>query len=409
MQGQRILLIISGGIAAYKSLELIRRLREQGATVRCILTRAATEFVTPLSVAALSAQPVYTEIFSLKDESEMGHIRLSREADLVVIAPATGDILAKMVLGIADDLATATLLATNRPVLVAPAMNVHMWHNPATQRNIAQLKKDGVTIVGPAEGPLADGEFGPGRVVEPPVLVEAIRARLVSLAANDGNAPLRGLRALVTSGPTHEAIDPVRYIANRSSGKQGHAIAGALARLGAQVTLVAGPTQEPNPPGVTTVAVESAEQMLAASQAALPADIAIFAAAVADWRVAESSTGKIKKGATAPSLQLVENPDILATIAKAGPHRPRLVIGFAAETDALIGHAQAKRTRKNADWIVANNVARGAVFGQADNLVHLVTASGVEDWPRLSKTEVAERLARRIADWMKTPGSKDAG
>lgn len=409
MQDQRILLIISGGIAAYKSLELIRRLREQGATVRCILTRAATEFVTPLSVAALSAQPVYTEIFSLKDESEMGHIRLSREADLVVVAPATGDILAKMVLGIADDLATATLLATNRPVLVAPAMNVHMWHNLATQRNIAQLQKDGVTIVGPAEGPLADGEFGPGRVVEPPVLVEAIRAKLAGLAANDANAPLRGTRALVTSGPTHEAIDPVRYIANRSSGKQGHAIAAALARLGARVTLVTGPTQEPNPPGVQTVAVESASQMLAACQAALPADIAIFAAAVADWRVAEASGGKIKKGATAPSLHLVENPDILATIATAGPRRPKLVIGFAAETDALIDNARAKLARKNCDWIVANSVARGAVFGQADNLVHLVTASGVEDWPRLSKTEVAERLARRVADWMKTPGNKHAG
>lgn len=409
MKDQRILLIISGGIAAYKSLELIRRLREQGATVRCILTQAATEFVTPLSVAALSAQPVYTEIFSLKDESEMGHIRLSREADLVVVAPATGDILAKMVLGIADDLATATLLATNRPVLVAPAMNVHMWHNPATQRNIAQLQKDGVTIVGPAEGPLADGEFGPGRVVEPPMLVDAIRGKLAGLAAGDTNAMLRGTRALVTSGPTHEAIDPVRYIANRSSGKQGHAIAAALARLGAQVTLVAGPTQEPNPPGVHTVAVESASQMLAACQAALPADIAIFAAAVADWHVAEASGDKIKKGATAPSLHLVENPDILATIATAGPRRPKLVIGFAAETDALIDNARAKLARKNCDWIVANSVARGAVFGQADNLVHLVMASGVEDWPRLSKTEVAERLARRVADWMKIPGNKDVG
>jgi phosphopantothenoylcysteine decarboxylase/phosphopantothenate--cysteine ligase len=394
LHNRRILLVISGGIAAYKSLDLIRRLRERGAAVRCILTAGAQQFITPLSAAALSGEKAYTDLFSLTDESEMGHLRLAQEADLVLVAPATADILAKMALGIADDLASTALLAAGRPILVAPAMNTRMWENAATQANLETLDARGVRRVGPNAGPLAEGETGMGRMAEPLEIVAAVETMLA------GNARLRGRRALVTSGPTHEPIDPVRYIANHSSGKQGHAIAAALARAGAETVLVSGPTREPDPPGVRVVHVMTAREMLSACEGALPADVAVCAAAVADWRV-EGAGQKIKKQKGAPpALKLVENPDILATLSKAGNRRPRLVVGFAAETENLIANAKAKRQKKGCDWILANDVSEGTgTFGGEVNTIHLLDAEGVEDWPPLGKREVAERLAGRIADF----------
>jgi phosphopantothenoylcysteine decarboxylase/phosphopantothenate--cysteine ligase len=390
----RILLIIAGGIAAYKSLDLIRRLKERGYAVRAILTRAGAEFVTPLSVASLCGEKAFTDLFSLTDEADIGHIALSRQADLLVVAPATADILAKMAHGHADDLATTALLATDKPVLVAPAMNPRMWAHPATRRNMAQLVADGIRVVGPNSGSMAErGESGEGRMAEPLEIVAAVEAMLDS-----GKKPLAGRRVVVTSGPTHEPIDPVRYIANRSSGRQGHAIASAAAEAGAEVLLVSGPVTLPDPPGVTVHHVETAAQMLAAVEAALPADVGIFTAAVADWRVAGEAEQKIKKTGTAPKLALVENPDILATIAHRTGDRPHLVIGFAAETENVIEQAKAKRRRKGCDWIVANDVSReSGVMGGEDNSVHLVTAAGVEDWPKMPKTEVARRLVGRIA------------
>lgn len=398
LAGQRMLLVITGGIAAYKCLELIRRLKDRGARVRCVLTKGGAEFVTPLSVAALSGEPVHEDLFSLTAETEMGHIRLSRETDLVVVAPASADFLAKMAQGRADDLASTVLLATDTPVLVAPAMNAQMWANPATRRNVETLSRDGIGFVGPAEGDLACGEVGPGRMVEPAELLGAIEAHF----AKSFDRSLAGLRVLVTSGPTHEAIDPVRYLGNVSSGKQGHAIAAALARRGAEVLLVSGPTAEPDPAGVTVERVESARDMLAACEAALPVDVAICAAAVADWRVEDAAKGKIKKSGVAPSLTLVENPDILSALAGAGARRPRLVVGFAAETepdrDRLAAAAEAKRAAKGCDWIVANDVSPGTgTFGGETNAVHLVTAAGYESWPPAAKAAVADRLAGRIA------------
>lgn len=393
--GRSVLLIIPGGIAAYKALELIRMLKRDGARVRAVVTEAGAQFVTPLSVQALTEEKVYTDLFSLTDDSEMGHIQLSRAADLLVVVPASADILARMAAGFASDLATTLLLATDKPVLVAPAMNVRMWTHAATAANLATLQARGVHVVEPTEGPMACGEFGPGRLAEPPVILAAIRAMLTPRVQ-----PLAGRHALVTSGPTHEPIDPVRYIANRSSGRQGHAIAAALAALGARVTLVSGPVTLPDPGGVTMVRVETAAQMLAACEAALPADIAIFAAAVADWRVAAPAAIKLKKspGAEVPNLDFVPNPDILATIAQHGAQRPRLVVGFAAETNDIIAHARAKRARKGCDWLVANDVSEGSgVMGGAENEIHLVTEAGVEDWPRLPKEAVADRLAARIA------------
>jgi phosphopantothenoylcysteine decarboxylase/phosphopantothenate--cysteine ligase len=402
LSGKRVLLIVSGGIAAYKALELIRLLRGSGCGVTCVLTAGGRHFVTPLSLQALSESKVYADLFSLTDESEMGHIQLSRSADLVVVAPASADILAKMAAGLADDLASTLLLATDKPVLVAPAMNVRMWQHAATVANMALLAARGIHVVGPDDGAMACNEYGPGRLAEPPAILAAIEA-LLAPAHDPGLLPARplsGRHALVTSGPTHEPIDPVRYIANRSSGRQGHAIAAALAELGARVTLVSGPVSMPDPPGVAVRRVESARQMLDACQAALPADVAVFAAAVADWHVAHASAGKIKKvpGAAPPTLEMVANPDILATIAAPGPERPRLVIGFAAETDDLMANADAKRKRKNADWIVANDVSpETGIMGGEENVVHLITAVGVDDWPRLAKHEVARRLASRIA------------
>ena len=397
LAGRRILLVIAGGIAAYKSLELIRRLKDRGATVRCVLTKAGAEFVTPLSVAALSGEKVHQELLSLTDESEMGHIRLARECDLVVIAPATADILARMAAGMANDLATAILLATDKPVLAAPAMNVEMWAKPATQRNVAQLAADGIRFIGPAAGDLACGEVGAGRMTEP----ADILARIDAILATPEQS-LAGKTALVTSGPTREAIDPVRYLGNYSSGKQGHAIAAALARRGARVILVTGPTAESDPAGVTVHSVETGREMLQAVERAMPVDIAVFAAAVADWRAAEPLALKTKKTGEAPRLALIENPDILATIAKAGPKRPALVIGFAAETEAdpaaLIERAQQKRAAKNCDWVLANDVSPGThVLGGPRNTVHLVSAEGAESWPTLDKRDVAERLVDRIA------------
>mgnify|MGYP001546577248 FL=1 len=392
---KRILLIIGGGIAAYKGLELIRRLREAGAEVRCILTRAGAEFVTPLSLASLSGEKVFSDLFSLTDEAEMGHIQLSRAADLLVVAPATADLLARMAQGLASDLASTALLATDKPVLVAPAMNVRMWHHPASRRNRAQLAADGIHFVGPGEGPMACNEYGLGRMAEPAEILEAIAALLAPQAR-----PLAGRRALVTSGPTHEPIDPVRYIANRSSGKQGHAIARALAALGADTLLVSGPTQEPDPPGVRLAKVETAVEMLAAATAALPVDIAVCAAAVADWRVSDCAQEKIKKRhGQLPSLALVENPDILAMLSRPGPARPRLVVGFAAETENIIANARDKLARKGCDWIIANDVSPAqGVFGGASNTVHLIAGAKVEDWPTASKDEVAARLAGHIAE-----------
>ena len=402
MDEKRVLLIVGGGIAAYKVLELTRLLRKAGVAVRPILTAAGAQFVTPLSLAALAEDKVYAELFSLTDEAEMGHIELSRSADLVVVAPATADLMAKAANGLANDLASTALLATDKPVLMAPAMNVRMWEHPATRRNLATLQADGVRFVGPDEGAMACGEFGPGRMAEPPAILEAILPLL-----GPAGRPLAGRRALVTAGPTAEAIDPVRLITNRSSGKQGYAIAGALAALGAEVTLVSGPTALPAPAGVRRVDVESACDMLAACEAALPADIAVCVAAVADWRPEASSAQKIKKGDTAvPPIGLVENPDILATLSK-GARRPRLVIGFAAETHDVEAHAQAKLAKKGCDWIVANDVSVAGTMGGDENAVAIVSRGGVERWPRASKAEVARQLAQRIADDL-SPGSKDA-
>ncbi len=402
--GRSILLAIGGGIAAYRSLELIRLLRRRGVVVRVAMTGAAEHFVTPLSVGALSGERVFRSLFDLTDEAEMGHIQLSRSADLVVVAPATADLMAKMAQGHADDLVSTLLLATDKNVLIAPAMNVRMWLHPATRRNLATLRADGVAVVGPDDGEMACGEHGPGRMAEPAAIADAALALIGGAGAQRG--PLAGLRALVTSGPTHEPIDPVRYVANRSSGKQGMAVAAALARAGAAVTLVTGPTAEPAPPGVAVARVETAREMLAAVEAALPADVAVFAAAVADWRVATESAGKIKKGAGGPpSLSLVENPDILATVSRLPEGaRPRLVVGFAAETDDVIAHAVAKRARKGCDWIVANDVSPATgIMGGAENAAILVTAEGAEPWPRTSKTATAERLVARIAEALGRP------
>jgi phosphopantothenoylcysteine decarboxylase/phosphopantothenate--cysteine ligase len=393
LQNRRILLIIAGGIAAYKSLELIRRLRDRGAAVRCVMTEAAAQFVTPLSVASLSEDKVYGDLFSLTDESEMGHIRLSREADLVVVAPATANLLARMAAGMADDLAATTLLASDKPILVAPAMNALMWAHPATQANIATLAARGIRRVGPNAGDLACGEVGSGRMAEPMEILAAIEAYF------SDDRRLAGRRALVTSGPTREAIDPVRYISNHSSGKQGHAIAAALAALGAETVLVSGPTQEPTPAGVRFVAIESATEMLAATEANLPVDVAVMAAAVSDWRIETVATQKLKKnGKGPPSLRLTENPDILATVARRSNDRPTLVIGFAAETENVVANATEKRRRKGCDWILANDVSSGSgVFGGDRNTIHLVDGETVEDWPVMTKQEVASRLAERIA------------
>jgi phosphopantothenoylcysteine decarboxylase/phosphopantothenate--cysteine ligase len=392
---RRLLLIVSGGIAAYKALELVRLAAKAGYGVTAVLTKAGAEFVTPLSLQALTGNKVFTELFSLTDESEMGHIELSRAADLVVVAPATANILAKMAAGIADDLATTLLLATDKRVLVAPAMNVRMWEHAATQANMAVLKARGVLVVEPDVGPMACGEFGPGRLAEPPVILAAVDAALA-----DG--PLKGRHAIVTSGPTHEPIDPVRYIANRSSGKQGHAIAAALAALGARVTLVSGPVNIPVPANVDVVNIETAQQMRAAVLAALPADIAVCAAAVADWRVDEAGQ-KIKKDGSGqpPALHLVENPDILREISAPGPLRPRLVVGFAAETENLAAHAAAKRVRKGCDWLVANDVGGTGIMGGEENEILLLTPDGTETWERMSKDMVARALAARIARFSK--------
>ncbi len=392
LAGKRVLLIVSGGIAAYKSLELVRLIQKAGGAVTCVLTEAGAHFVTPLSLQALTGSKVYTELFSLTDESEMGHIELSRAADLVAVVPATANILAKMAAGICDDLATTLLLATDKRVLVAPAMNVRMWEHAAMVENQATLARRGVVIVAPEEGAMACGEFGFGRLAAPEIILAAIE-RALSISG-----PLSGQHAIVTSGPTHEPIDPVRYLANRSSGRQGHAIAAALAGLGARVTLVTGPVHIPDPAGITTIHIETAAEMLTAVEAALPADIAICAAAVGDWRAADVAAQKIKKsGGEPPALHLAENPDILKTIAAPGPRRPRLVIGFAAETQDLEEHAAAKRVRKSADWIIANNVGGTGIMGGTENEVVLVTETGAESWPRMSKTALAEKLAARIA------------
>ena len=391
---RRVLLIVSGGIAAYKSLELVRLLRKAGHAVTAVLTEGGAQFVTPLSLQALTEEKVYTALWSLTDESEMGHIQLSRAADLVVVAPASADLLAKMAAGLADDLASTLLLATDKRVLVAPAMNVRMWQHPATVDNMATLVRRGVAVIGPDEGSMACNEYGPGRLAEPPALLAAIERMLTPAPQT-----LAGRHALVTSGPTHEPIDPVRYIANRSSGQQGHAIAAALARLGARVTLVSGPVGVAEPAGVALHRVETAREMLLACEAALPVDVAVCAAAVADWRVAEAADQKIKKdGGNAPTLTLIPNPDILATLSQAGPRRPRLVVGFAAETESLVDYATAKRLRKGCDWIVANDVSPATgIMGGASNEVHLVSEAGAEAWPRMAKADVAARLAERIA------------
>lgn len=393
MRGKSVLLIIGGGIAAYKSLELVRRLRERGIAVRAILTGAGAEFVTPLSVSALTGEKVFQDLFSLTDEAEMGHIQLSRSADLVVVAPATADLMAKLANGHANDLASTALLATDKPVLMAPAMNVRMWNHPATQRNLKTLKKDGVIFVGPDDGEMACGEFGPGRMAEPLAIVAAIENALAA------PGPLTGIKALVTAGPTHEPLDPVRFIGNRSSGKQGYAIADALARAGAETVLVSGPVEIAAPSNVKLLKVQTAREMLAACESILPVDVGVFTAAVADWRPELAANSKIKKtdDASAPPVKLIANPDILATIAQ-GKKRPQLVIGFAAETDSVIEHAKSKRVKKGCDWIVANDVSPATgIMGGDKNSVHLITASGTESWPELDKTEVGTRLATRIA------------
>jgi phosphopantothenoylcysteine decarboxylase / phosphopantothenate---cysteine ligase len=388
MFGKRILLIVGGGIAAYKACELVRLIRKAGGSVRCVLTAGGAQFVTPMTLAALSEQPVHTSLWDLKDEAEMGHIQLSREADLVVVCPATADLMAKMAAGIADDLATTLLLATDKPVLAAPAMNVRMWGHEATRRNVGRLRADGVTILEPDEGEMACGEYGPGRLPEPERILAAIETHLAA------GGTLSGRHVIVTAGPTHEPIDPVRVIANRSSGKQGFAVAGALAALGARVTLVAGPVALATPAGVERVDVETAREMEAAVTAALPADAAVLVAAVADWRV-EPAPSKLKKAAGAPRLDWLPNPDILAGLA-ISPRRPRLLVGFAAETDDVINVAQAKRATKGCDWIVANDVS-GEVMGGDRNRIHLITEAGVESWEEGEKSEIGRLLADRIA------------
>ena len=392
LSGKHILLIVGGGIAAYKALDLIRRLKERGIKVTPVLTRAGEEFVTPLSVSALAGEKLYRDLFDLTDEAEMGHIELSRAADLIVVAPATADLMAKMAGGLAGDLASTLLLATDKRVLLAPAMNVRMWEHPATQRNLATLEGDGILTVGPNDGDMACGEFGPGRMAEPLEIVEAIDRAL-------GGGPLAGKRVLVTSGPTHEPIDPVRYIANRSSGAQGTALAAALRDLGAEVVFVTGPAQVPPPAGVSIVAVETAQEMQTAVTDALPADAAVFAAAVADWRVAGASDRKLKKTVGGmPALEFAENPDILAGVAQRTRDRPKLVVGFAAETDDVIAHATAKRARKGCDWIVANDVRpETGIMGGSQNAVTLITGEGAETWERMEKSAVARKLADRIA------------
>lgn len=399
MKAHHILLIVGGGIAAYKACELIRLIRKAGMTVRCVLTDGGAQFITPMTLAALSENEVFTTLWDLKNETEMGHIQLSREADLIVVCPATADLLAKMAAGISDSLATTVLLATDTPVLAIPAMNVRMWQHAATQRNVGQLRADGVMVVNPDDGAMACGEYGPGRLPEPAAIMERIEDALAA-RSNAGQAralPLSGKRILITAGPTHEPIDPVRYIANRSSGRQGFAIAEAAAAMGADVKLIAGPVHLPTPPGVTRIDVETAREMAAAVDAALPADIAILVAAVADWRTAESAEQKIKKtGGALPVLQLAENPDILAGLAK-DERRPPLLIGFAAETENVVDHARAKLARKGCDWIVANDVS-GDVMGGSENAVHIVTAQGVESWANLPKDQVARKLMEKIAD-----------
>jgi phosphopantothenoylcysteine decarboxylase/phosphopantothenate--cysteine ligase len=438
LAGRRILLVIGGGIAAYKALDLIRRLRERGAAVRPVLTASAQHFITPLSAAALCGEPAHTDLFDRNLETEIGHIRLARDADAIVVAPATANLMARMAGGHADDLATTILLATTLPILIAPAMNVRMWQHPATQRNLATLTRDGVLVIGPNEGAMAEAEWGPGRLAEPLEIVAAVEDLLAAASTRtlspvgrgqgegappfpessypltrsalaDSTSPhrgeglrgaLAGRRVLVTSGPTHEPIDPVRYIANRSSGRQGHAIAAAAAAAGAEVTLVSGPVAVPDPPGVRVVRVETAREMLAAVEAALPADIAVFAAAVADWRAAGEADQKLKKDGGEPApLRLALNPDILATIAQRMEGRPPLVVGFAAETETVIEHAKAKLARKGCDVIVANDVSPATgIMGGASNAVHLVTKDGVESWPSLDKEEVARRLVARFAE-----------
>jgi phosphopantothenoylcysteine decarboxylase/phosphopantothenate--cysteine ligase len=394
LQGRRILLLVGGGVAAYKALELVRLVRKAGGAVSCILTRAGAEFVTPLSLGALSGEEVRQGLLSLTDEAKMGHIELSRVADLVVVAPATADLMAKAAAGLADDLASTALLATDKPVLMAPAMNVRMWLHPATQANLQALKARGTLFVGPDEGEMACGEFGPGRLAEPEAILAAIEDALAGPAAR----PLAGRRALVTAGPTVEPIDPVRVLTNGSSGKQGYAVATALAGLGADVTLVSGPTALSAPPGVRRVDVKTALEMLDACRAALPADVAVFVAAVADWRPEALATEKIKKNGSAPVIKLVENPDILATLSAPGPSRPRLTVGFAAETGELLAHARAKLARKGCDWIVANDVSQAGIVGGEDNEVVLIDSQGADPWPRASKAAVARRLAQRIAE-----------
>ncbi|WP_225206015.1 bifunctional phosphopantothenoylcysteine decarboxylase/phosphopantothenate--cysteine ligase CoaBC [Novosphingobium huizhouense] len=396
MSSPRILLIVGGGIAAYKSCELVRLIRKNGGEVTCVLTEGGSHFVTAMTLAALSENPVHTTLWDLKNEVEMGHIQLSRQADLVVVCPATADLMAKMAAGIADDLATTLLLATDKPVLAAPAMNVRMWSHAATQRNVATLRASGVTVLDPDEGAMACGEYGPGRLPEPEAIWTAIKAALGP--ATQEPKPLAGHHVLITAGPTHEPIDPVRYIANRSSGKQGYAIAAAAAKAGAQVTLVSGPVALPTPPGVTRIDVETARQMAAAVDAALPADVAIMVAAVADWRSAGEAAQKIKKDGSGapPPLQLVENPDILATLCRSD-RRPPLVIGFAAETNDVIDHATAKLARKGADWIVANDVATHAMGGDINRL-HIVSAAGVDSLPELPKDAAAAALIEKVAD-----------
>ncbi|MEP3297748.1 MAG: bifunctional phosphopantothenoylcysteine decarboxylase/phosphopantothenate--cysteine ligase CoaBC [Pseudoruegeria sp.] len=394
LAGKRILLIVGGGIAAFKSLDLIRRLRERGAEVTPVLTKASEEFVTPLSTSALAGQKVFRDLFDLTDEAEMGHIELSRAADLVVVAPATADLMAKMANGLANDLASTLLLATDKRVLIAPAMNVRMWEHPATQRNLATLQSDGILAVGPNEGTMACGEYGPGRMAEPLEIVSAVESAL-----RDG--PLKGKHILVTSGPTHEPIDPVRYIANRSSGAQGTALARALMALGAEVTFVTGPADVPPPSGATVVAVQTAREMNAAVNAALPANAAIFAAAVADWHVSSESGSKIKKDGTGrmPKLTYAENPDILAGVSQMAQGRPKLVVGFAAETDDVLAHATAKRARKGCDWIVANDVSpETGIMGGSENAVTVIRADRADSWPRMSKDQVSQKLAAEIAE-----------
>ena len=393
LSGKRILLIVGGGIAAYKSLDLVRRLQERGASVRPVMTLAAAEFVTPLSLSALAGSKVYQDLFDLTDEAEMGHIELSRSADLIVVAPATADLIAKMANGLANDLASTLLLATDTPVLVAPSMNVRMWDHPATQRNITRIAADGARLVGPNEGDMACGEFGPGRMAEPLEIVAATQAALAS-------GPLSGRHIVVTSGPTHEPIDPVRYIANRSSGAQGTAIGAALAGLGATVTFVTGPADVGPPPGVKVVGVQTARDMEAAVRAAMPADALVCAAAVADWHVKNAADSKMKKDGSGKAMELdfAENPDILALMSQQGPHRPALVVGFAAETDDVIANATAKHARKGCDWIVANDVSpETGIMGGSENAVTLITADGADSWPRMDKDKVARKLADRIA------------